>query len=203
MRAGTRRKNKSASGEQQTSPGGVVSTTPDTRHQIFSDSEIAAQNIPLFGGLTEDRYVSTFLDPGVYHDGRARRRFPIAFPPLLRCFESVRSARTRTNESRLQPCCSDLCRMRVTRCRREAWTHFPIQASIAQIDASVVLNRDGTLLAFGAILRHRPRLDESAEAGEGGRTAAAIEASHFANVLMMSEGGQVSFYQKGHCIWTI
>lgn len=79
--------------------------------------------------------------------------------------------------------------------------------SIAEIDGSVVLDRDSRVLAFGAILRHRPSLDEPVykndEIGEGGRTAAAIGASHFSNVLMISEGGQVSFYQKGHCVWTI
>jgi len=75
--------------------------------------------------------------------------------------------------------------------------------SIAQIDGSVVLDRDARLLAFGAILRHRPPVDENEEIGEGGRTAAAIGASQFGEVLMVSEGGQLSFYQKGHCIWTL
>ena len=75
--------------------------------------------------------------------------------------------------------------------------------SIAQIDGSVVLDRDSRLRAFGAILRHNPSLDESEEIGEGGRTAAAIGASRFGDVLMVSEGGQLSFYQKGHCVWTL
>ncbi len=75
--------------------------------------------------------------------------------------------------------------------------------SIAQIDGSVVLDRDASLLAFGAILRHRASLDIDEEVGEGGRTAAAIAASKFGAVLMISEGGQLSFYQKGHCIWTL
>ena len=75
--------------------------------------------------------------------------------------------------------------------------------SIAQIDGSVVLDRDSTLLAFGAILRHRPPVDESEDIGEGGRTAAAISASQFGQVLMVSEGGQLSFYHKGHCVWTL
>ncbi|MCU1325603.1 MAG: hypothetical protein JWN34_973 [Bryobacterales bacterium] len=74
--------------------------------------------------------------------------------------------------------------------------------SIAQIDGSVVLDRDSTLLAFGAILRHRLPSDHG-EISEGGRTAAAIGASQFGSVLMISEGGQLSFYQKGHCIWTM
>jgi hypothetical protein len=75
--------------------------------------------------------------------------------------------------------------------------------SIAQIDGSVVLDRDSRLLAFGAILRHSPPADENEEIGEGGRTAAAIGASQIGDVLMVSEGGQLSFYQKGHCVWTL
>ncbi len=75
--------------------------------------------------------------------------------------------------------------------------------SIAQIDGSVVLDRDSNLLAFGAILRHRSPIDQDEEIGEGGRTAAAISASQFGDVLMVSEGGQLSFYQKGHCVWTL
>jgi hypothetical protein len=79
----------------------------------------------------------------------------------------------------------------------------PVLESIAQIDGSVVLDSDSRLLAFGAILRHGPPVDQDEEIGEGGRTAAAIRASHFGNVLMASEGGQLSFYQKGHRVWTL
>jgi hypothetical protein len=75
--------------------------------------------------------------------------------------------------------------------------------SIAQIDGSVVLDHDANLLAFGAILRHDPPTDQDEEIGEGGRTAAAISASQFGAVLMVSEGGRLSFFQKGHCIWTL
>jgi hypothetical protein len=74
--------------------------------------------------------------------------------------------------------------------------------SIAQIDGSVVLDRDSKLVAFGAILRQSAPVDEHEEIGEGGRTTAAIGASRFGDVLMVSEGGQLSFYQKGQCIWT-
>ena len=75
--------------------------------------------------------------------------------------------------------------------------------SIAQIDGSVVIDRESNLLAFGAILRHRQPIDQDEEIGEGARTSAAISASQFGPVLMVSEGGRVSFYQKGHCIWTL
>jgi hypothetical protein len=75
--------------------------------------------------------------------------------------------------------------------------------SIAQIDGSVVLDRDSNLVAFGAILRHTAPMDADEEIGEGGRTAAAIGASQFGDVLMVSEGGQLSFYRKGHSAWTL
>jgi hypothetical protein len=75
--------------------------------------------------------------------------------------------------------------------------------SIAQIDGSVVVDRDSNLLAFGAILRHLLPMAQDEEIGEGGRTAAAISASQFGHVLMVSEGGQCSFYHHGHCIWTL
>jgi hypothetical protein len=75
--------------------------------------------------------------------------------------------------------------------------------SIAEIDGSVVLDRDSRLLAFGAILRHRLPVNEDEDVGEGGRTAAAIGASRFGHVLMVSEGGQLSFYRKGHLVWTL
>jgi hypothetical protein len=75
--------------------------------------------------------------------------------------------------------------------------------SIAQIDGSVVLDRDSRLLAFGAILRRSQPVDENEDIGEGGRTAAAIGASQFGEVLMESEGGQLSFHQKSDCVWTL
>jgi hypothetical protein len=87
--------------------------------------------------------------------------------------------------------------------RRATEFSLAVLESIAQIDGSVVLDRDSRLLAFGAILRYHQPADENEEISEGGRTAAAISASHFGNVLMISEGGQLSFYQKAHCVWTI
>ena len=80
---------------------------------------------------------------------------------------------------------------------------MPVLESIAQIDGSVVLDRDSRLLAFGAILRHGLPVADDEEIGEGGRTAAAIGVSQLGDVLMVSEGGQLSFYRKGHCVWTL
>src|ERR1700730_16118018 len=39
-----------------------------TRHELLFNRDFASQNMPIFGGLTEDRYVSTFLDGGVFDD---------------------------------------------------------------------------------------------------------------------------------------
>jgi len=75
--------------------------------------------------------------------------------------------------------------------------------TIAQIDGSIVLDRNGNLLAFGAILRHSLPVDRDEEIGDGGRTAAALGASQFGDVLKVSEGGPLSFYQKGRCVWTL
>src|SRR5229473_1159330 len=47
-----------------------------TRYELLFDREIAAQNLPIFGGLTEDRYVSTFLDGRVFGDTRSAATLP-------------------------------------------------------------------------------------------------------------------------------
>jgi hypothetical protein len=77
----------------------------------------------------------------------------------------------------------------------------PVLETIARIDGSIVLDHDGTLLAFGAILRHSPVAVTPDEVAEGSRTAAAIAASEFGNVLKVSEDGRLSFYKGGHCVW--
>ena len=75
--------------------------------------------------------------------------------------------------------------------------------TLARIDGATVLDRDGNLLAFGAILRHQDVADLHPENIEGGRTTAAIAASRFGSVLKISEDGFISFYQKGKCLWDI
>ena len=77
----------------------------------------------------------------------------------------------------------------------------PVLETIARIDGSIVIDRDGNLLAFGAILRHSPVAVAPDEVVEGSRTAAAIAASHFGNVLKVSEDGRLSFYRSGQCTW--
>jgi hypothetical protein len=75
--------------------------------------------------------------------------------------------------------------------------------TIARIDGAIVLDQDSNLLAFGAILRHRDLADLHPENIEGGRTTAAIAASEFGSVLMISEDGLISFFRKGKCVWDL
>ena len=75
--------------------------------------------------------------------------------------------------------------------------------TIARIDGAIVLDQDSNLLAFGAILRHRDLADLHPENIEGGRTTAAIAASEFGSVLMISEDGLISFFRKGKCVWEL
>jgi hypothetical protein len=73
--------------------------------------------------------------------------------------------------------------------------------SIARMDGGIVLDREGSLLAFGAILRNEAAVPVSA--AEGGRTTAAMSASRFGNVLKVSEDGLVTFYREGRPVWEI
>lgn len=75
-----------------------------------------------------------------------------------------------------------------------------ILQSVARVDGSIVLNRDGTLRAFGAILRNA---GEHVTTEDGGRTTAAVHASRFGPVLKISEDGSVGFYQNAARVWEI
>ncbi len=73
--------------------------------------------------------------------------------------------------------------------------------NIARIDGAVVLCGDGNLLAFGAILHHLSDEEALNRTVEGGRTTAAIAASHYGTVLKISEDGLISMYRGGQCLW--
>src|SRR3984885_9782564 len=47
-----------------------------TRHELLFNRDAAAQNLPIFGGLTEDRYVSTFLEGRVFDDAESVATLP-------------------------------------------------------------------------------------------------------------------------------
>jgi hypothetical protein len=78
-----------------------------------------------------------------------------------------------------------------------------VLATLASLDGATVTDRQGRLLAAGAILRH-PQ-SEHLEAGgvvEGARTTAAMAASQFGPVLKVSEDGIITFFD-GDRIWDI
>lgn len=75
--------------------------------------------------------------------------------------------------------------------------------NIARIDGAVVLSSDANLLAFGAILHHQSTQEGINRTVEGGRTTAAISASHFGTVMKISEDGLISMYRGGSCLWEI
>jgi hypothetical protein len=77
--------------------------------------------------------------------------------------------------------------------------------TLAAIDGGIVLDREGELLAFGAILRHH---NEGGTAADrlprgGGRSVAAVAASHHGRALKISEDGIVTFFEKGSWVWDL
>lgn len=79
----------------------------------------------------------------------------------------------------------------------------PVLEALASLDGATAVDRDGRLLAFGAILRHT--LDDlpAADAAEGARTTAALVASRFGPVLKVSEDGIVSCFLGGARAWDL
>jgi hypothetical protein len=72
--------------------------------------------------------------------------------------------------------------------------------ALATMDGATVVDREGRLLAVGAILLH-PSLPAEVVV-EGARTTAAIAAAGFGPVLKVSEDGAVTFYDTDK-IWDI
>jgi hypothetical protein len=75
--------------------------------------------------------------------------------------------------------------------------------SVARIDGAIVFEPAGRLLAFGSILRQPEAADPAIVAAEGGRTTAALAASRFGKVLMVSEDGGLSFVRHGRRVWQL
>src|SRR5580704_17811992 len=53
-----------------------IGSVLSARYELLFDQEIAARNMPIFGGLTEDRYVSAFLDSSVFDDAHSVSTLP-------------------------------------------------------------------------------------------------------------------------------
>jgi hypothetical protein len=77
-----------------------------------------------------------------------------------------------------------------------------VLAALASLDGATVVDRDGRLLAAGAILRHVDLEVPDQGVVEGARTTAAMTASRFGPVLKVSEDGTISFYDQEK-VWDI
>lgn len=75
--------------------------------------------------------------------------------------------------------------------------------SLASLDGALATDRDGRLLAFGAILRHDSAELPALSAAEGARTTAALAASRHGPVLKVSEDGIVSCFLNGVRAWDL
>ena len=71
--------------------------------------------------------------------------------------------------------------------------------ALAGLDGATVFDRDGRVLAAGAILRH---FGAAGGNWEGARTTAALTASRFGPVLKVSEDGLISYFD-GDRHWDI
>jgi hypothetical protein len=94
--------------------------------------------------------------------------------------------------------------LQLLRGRSAANLDAAVLASLARTDGATVMDRDGCLLAVGAILLHtEPPEPHSNLAVEGARTTAAMTAARYAAVLKVSEDGLITFYDRQEKIWDI
>jgi len=75
--------------------------------------------------------------------------------------------------------------------------------ALAGLDGALATDREGKLLAFGAILRHDASSLPSPTTAEGARTTAALVASKFGPVLKVSEDGVISCFLNGARVWDL
>ena len=79
----------------------------------------------------------------------------------------------------------------------------PVLEALAGLDGALATDRNGRLLAFGAILRHDAASLPGSGTAEGARTTAALVASRFGPVLKVSEDGVVSCFLNGARVWDL
>jgi len=75
--------------------------------------------------------------------------------------------------------------------------------SIASLDGAVVVDQDGRLITFGAILRIAPEALDLGRAFQGARTLAGQAASLHGPVLKVSEDGYLTMFLRGRRVWEI
>ncbi len=75
--------------------------------------------------------------------------------------------------------------------------------SIASLDGAVVVDEEGRLLTFAAILRIAPESLELSRSVQGARTLAGLAASLHGPVLKVSEDGYLTMFLKGRRVWEL
>lgn len=75
--------------------------------------------------------------------------------------------------------------------------------AIACLDGAVVIDLNGRLITFGAILRIAPETLEMGRAVQGARTLAGLAASQHGPVLKVSEDGYITMFLKGRRVWEL
>ncbi len=94
--------------------------------------------------------------------------------------------------------------LQLLRGRNAASLDPAVLSSLSRTDGATVMDRNGRLLAVGAILLHtEPPEPHSSLAVEGARTTAAMTAARYAAVLKVSEDGLITFYDRQEKIWDI
>ncbi len=77
-----------------------------------------------------------------------------------------------------------------------------VLAGFASIDGATLCDREGRLIAIGAILRHPASPAGGRHVTEGARSTAALAASRFGPVLKVSEDGGIVCYDR-HKLWEL
>ena len=75
--------------------------------------------------------------------------------------------------------------------------------AIACLDGAVVVDLNGRLITFGAILRIAPETLELGRAVQGARTLAGLAASQHGPTLKVSEDGYMTMFLKGRRVWEL
>ena len=166
----------------------------DARHRYgmwkdaIGNAELADRLFTVALNLTESRRGALF----VVLDNRDAARVLVSQPDLLEHHNHDHLADEVSSKDQLHYLLRDKSVMDVP---------STVLENIARIDGAVVLCGDANLLAFGAILHHHSTEEALNRTVEGGRTTAAIAASHYGTVLKISEDGMISMYRGGVCLW--
>lgn len=160
--------------------------------EAVSDADLAERILQVGLDMAESRRGGLFV---ILDDARSASRL-VAPEDLLDLAETSPSREWSTNSKRRL--------FYLLRGKRIDNLAPSVLRTLGTIDGGIVLDTKGNLLAFGAILRHHHEgFTEDRRRPEGGRSVAALAASHFGKALKVSEDGIISFFEAGQLIWEL